>query len=528
MNKEILRDERTLLDNPFFDFFPPSMEHRSFVESNQTIPQRPSFVTGESLKATQTLTTPYSNGNILTAPKGCQWEGNTPLVMKPPKNKGLKVDDKTQLWTYRDRPGKGNGNVYLADNSGGTCAFAQNKNLNYYIGSSANNVDYFYGKDPIVKDFDGTWSHIKDSVEMVHANDKDVFPGKNPLPWISLNDAYSCCLLEPILAKQQYGKYCDPSYMPSGKGSVCPWMMAEYCQEFWAKDENTQNVCANNYFNQSHFQANQQDVKKALHELFVNFLLLQDPVQGQGYNKKRDGESTGANYKFYTQVLPSLASIHIPGATGSGPLDNVLDYYCRGFTREDMKKDEVLQLICGCHLLGTGGNPDKVHVPENNAGQKLNIPVTKNVGDQYPYVTVSCDPVCNLSRVIPNYTQPVCKQTECIIDNININQIGSKGDIIVGMACGNCENANDCNCYISNVEVNSINSSGRIKVEQNCGNCFIFTGGNIKNSVNVPCSSLKPSPPKPGPSSVGKYMTYISSGLLILTIIAAIITFFIQ
>lgn len=477
------------------------------------IPRVPSYINANNLQnPLSTLTTPQSNGNILTAPDQCNWDSHAALVMSPPSKSPLEPGS-NQMWHYDPA---GYGNIWLTHP--GECAVNSPKDASYYyIGSNENMYDLLYNE--------GAWSHIHSGEGNVPiwvcANDKRPYASVNACPWITLQDAYSCCLLEPKQAESQFYGQCSPSYLPAGDGNVCPKMMAQFCQNYWAADKNTKKVCEENYFNTAWFQANPQDVGQAVHEIVVNYIMDQSP---QSYVQKRDGipGGSGSNYTFFSEVLPNLASITNPaiaGSTGPGVLDPVLKYYCRNFTRDDLLQDPTLQEICGCHLLTQGENPDDVPVPENLAKQKMNIPTTRDVGNQYPYSTVSCDPVCNFSAVIQNYAHDQCKETECIIDNVNINQINSQGDVNIGLACGGCPQG-QCNCYISNVTVNEIHSSGGVTIDQKCGACFTFANNDISTAQKVDCSSFA------GGSNVykkwSKYLV-IGGGVAVAAIIIAIV-----
>jgi hypothetical protein len=337
--------------------------------------------------------------------------------------------------------------------------------------------------------------------------------------WITMNDAYKCCMLPPEMADkgQIYGPQCYPSYTPNSTGGTCPDIMPYYCSGYWTKTDESNAACEK-YFTQ--YLLNYNDVKKVAHDVVFNFIHNQSP---QGYVEARDGTSGTPNYNFFTKVVPKLGAIHNPTLVEPGPLDDILKYYCRGYTRDDVIADPVLQVLCGCHLLGLNETPNSIPVPRQNHKPNicLDIPVTDNtLTNQYPYTTVECDPVCNFSNVIQNHARKDCKQTECILDHINVNQFNSQGDVKIGVACGNCNKTGQtggCNCFISQVDVNQINSNGHVEIDQNCGNCFTFTD-DVSKAVPVDCGSLKPTPS--GGGGVSKWVAVgVLVGVVVLTLI---------
>jgi hypothetical protein len=471
---------------------------------------RPSFVKLANFanqKTVTTLTTPAAQGGVLSV-NGLDGSVN----LGPIRDDGTTAEN--QLWRMAD------GNMTSCYDDGNnsrevsTPYFVYNNNQRYLATNSSHTPNTFIvttgdGEQNSYNENTGTWCHWNCNANCRNWNkspkDKNAVCASgsqgaygldsktNPTnvqdcKWITLDDAYKCCMLEPHLAGQQFRDQCFPSYIPNSSGGVCPDIMTKYCSLFWTKNTPSNAAC-NKYFTE--YQQNPNDVKKVAHDTVMNFLLTQSP---QGYKASRDGPG-GANYKFFSQVFPMLASVRDPTNSSAGPCDDILDYYCRGFTRQDLQGDTVLQMLCGCHMLSDRyQSPDDVPVPKNSRGYCLDIPVTTNVGNQYIYGTVECDPLCNYSNVIPNFTRSPCKQTQCIIDNVNIKQFNSTGDVNIGIACGSCEGkGGTCSCYISNVDVNEFNTNGRVTISQNCGKCFTFDNNDISTAQEVDCSSLNPS-----------------------------------
>lgn len=337
--------------------------------------------------------------------------------------------------------------------------------------------------------------------------------------WITDGSAISCCMHTPEEVELNYKQYCYPSYYPNSLDSACPVIMQKYCENFWAKDENTRSNCES-YFSQM-WLSNPKDVSGTVKNLVFNYITSLNP---QKYNRQRDGTPGGENYEFFSRYLPELCGLGGKLNTQGvpGPCDDILNQYCKIYTREDLEKDQVLQRICGCHLPTSPTEPPCVCSGGKCSGKCIDtgISVKKN---QYLYGKLSCDPVCNISNTVENYSQQPCDQTLCIIDGFNVNQINSKGNVNLNLVCNSCstesldlsdtnvlgeeidnhepeysraledkeveQESSICSCYISNVVINKINSSGSVNINQNCGRCFTFDG-DISTAREVDCGSL--------------------------------------
>jgi hypothetical protein len=245
--------------------------------------------------------------------------------------------------------------------------------------------------------------------------------------------------------------------------------------------------------------------------------------------------SKNSNDTFFKHTIPYLYD-HVP-------IDNILNQLCYPFTREDLKNDPTLQRICGCHLsrghrpnIDTGlllekdvdcvsGCHEKIGghfgpsgpIPSSNCISKCeNAKDILHIDDchewcekkltdcihrcptnhaqqpnQYPYgVTVNCDPICWFADTLENKKTPHCDSSVCILDDVTINLVKSKGDVSLNTMCGD---NNDGTCYIHNVDISEFDSAGDINLKQQCGACYTF---NDKVSADkaqlVDCATLHP------------------------------------
>jgi len=132
--------------------------------------------------------------------------------------------------------------------------------------------------------------------------------------------------------------------------------------------------------------------------------------------------------------------------------NSTLNRWCKTVTREDVSKSPELLTLCGCHM------------PDN----------------QYPYsgfVSPPCAMTCN-NRTAIQTGGDLCKQTVCIIDDVDINMVDSEGNVNLKQICSG-EGEGSSVCLLKDINVNAINSrvgSGGVTVEQQCSRCYKWQG----------------------------------------------------
>lgn len=127
-------------------------------------------------------------------------------------------------------------------------------------------------------------------------------------------------------------------------------------------------------------------------------------------------------------------------------------------------------------------------------------------------VTETCDPICMIPGVVPQWSSagPLqCSQNLCIINDVKIDIINSNaGNITFNEVCGGCgNNGGGCRCIFSGINVFQSGSTvGNLNFSQNCaGNCQIPDINNPGNFIPVNCSTGLPSGNTPIPINLTKW-----------------------
>ena len=155
--------------------------------------------------------------------------------------------------------------------------------------------------------------------------------------------------------------------------------------------------------------------------------------------------------------------------------------------------DTNLVDVCGCFM-----NPNTTNYPFSAQGK----------------IPVICDPVCSVAKVQQGitsgnglWTQNVCNETVCIIDNVAIDYLNTTqgGGVTFSQVCGSGVEGKSI-CYINGVTIDAINSKiqGSLDLSQNCGACA--------NSAETPIPCLGNAPPTPsGPGFFNTIMDFIEN-----------------
>lgn len=368
-------------------------------------------------------------------------------------------------------------------------------------------------------------------------NQQVVGPGWKPYPyydgnspmcvWRTDQEAYGCCTSSAANNNfsPEFKSMCAPAFMPSATTttSICQPLMLSICETNWDAD------ACNTYLDS--WQRN-SDVSTVVQTTVANYINgMADRYQCKyedgsvGTNDytspligKRCFLSSGPNKNalrddsqdsFLTETLFKLCTMNDDKTTSAtsrgGICDNILQQYCAQFTREELLLDGTLRGICGCHLPVPG---QTVNSGCDSAGApatclKYESPsfptgISKTVRDnQYPFpdTPVQCDPICNVPGVIPSGA-PVCNQTVCIMNKIDIQAIASSchDGITINQVCGTQDGSSGGykgakgNCYMNDIDINVINSKcGGVFLNQNCNACFTFPENEPWNVKQVPC-----------------------------------------
>lgn len=178
--------------------------------------------------------------------------------------------------------------------------------------------------------------------------------------------------------------------------------------------------------------------------------------------------------KSYNDVLNAYKNYLDPNST---PLEKLIN--------------QNIYQACGCHLPPVQYESDG----------------WSNLG-----VTETCDPICMIPGVVPQWSSsgPLqCSQNLCIINDVKIDIINSNaGNITFNEVCGGCgNNGGGCRCIFSGINVFQSGSTvGNLNFSQNCaGNCQIPDVNNPGNFIPVDCNTGLPSGNTPVPTNLTKW-----------------------
>ena len=146
-------------------------------------------------------------------------------------------------------------------------------------------------------------------------------------------------------------------------------------------------------------------------------------------------------------------------------------------------------------------------------------------------VTKECTGLCNRKGNIglvaaDGATLLPCRQSVCIIDNVNVSLTGAQsqiGNVTFSQVCGNCgSNTSTCQCIISDETIISSGTIGNINIRQDCGS--IVDACTDANGDVTNCDTGEPLARAPDvPIDVGTDFTFNSMTIIIAVIIAIIL-----
>jgi len=363
--------------------------------------------------------------------------------------------------------------------------------------------------------------------------------------WISDNTAAACCGLTGTDV-DKYPQCKNGAFDPRLSGTKCVEFMNSYCQTNWnaCASDNEQcstspGVTCNNYL-----KAGTEPSSLSAKKNISSYINSRTPIDYISWSLKQraddvrntDGTYTNPSWNYYNdnncksdpstypvgdlcnrddstdpyftdtlQYLCNTPQTNMCARPATGVCDEILQYWCQEFDRDDLLADSTLMNICGCSLLPSSGSPSSYDKPKTKwIGEDGQIQTWRDTTGppqpQSPYYINSttgdnCDPLCVNSKI--NQCVGVCQGTFCIIDDVTVNIINSSGgDINLQQICTNCGDSG-CQCYIGDVDVNNINSDTQVQMETICDACYSFTDNNLSTAVQVNCDGTPWSPDQP-------------------------------
>lgn len=269
------------------------------------------------------------------------------------------------------------------------------------------------------------------------------------------------------------GKTCDVGSQPvyccgtgfCPDGNACGKVMTDYCLKYGETAQGME-VCKN-FLKLTLNPSSRASVASN----FLQSKLQPASTGGSGVCSKMSLVECSTNSKTKPVVEDVIEICNLaPGAC-----NELLKEYCSTVKQSDLVGNTTLTKLCGCFLPAS----------------------------EYKFggiVDTECSPVCVwpggicISESVPENVLPVCKtckQGNCIISDVNINQINSQGSVNFNQYCPASSNPATSNCYIDNLVINEINSEGRIALGQNCNKCFTYSAKTGESS-EVNCKTFKP------------------------------------
>lgn len=280
--------------------------------------------------------------------------------------------------------------------------------------------------------------------------------------WITDNQVLRCCTKKDHDSREQ--KICSDGYDPNNPNGFCKEYMSDWCVSNWGQTnsipDNAFDLQENNNFCSPYIE----DIKNK-----------GAGTVGQTVSNYYNNSGFDPSNPFWTTYVPELCSAY-PGAC-----NDTLSKICAEYTPRDIVEAEVIQKLCGCFL------PDKYYpVPKLQSGVK---------------VSRACTPMCVFPDAIQQDGKGCSDADICIIDDVTIDLIKSKGkNITFDTVCGKSSNPNRF-CYFANIDINEDRSSlDSINYENNCKVCYTFDPSkpDVLPTL-IDCKTGKSPGPAPGP-----------------------------
>jgi len=157
-----------------------------------------------------------------------------------------------------------------------------------------------------------------------------------------------------------------------------------------------------------------------------------------------------------------------------GACDIPLKKYCKIFTKEQLSKQpQNIQDLCGCFL------SEKQYILPG-------------------ILSVACNPICSLPNSVKRgiesgseYKKDTCTETLCVINDVNIDNLGKIDKIKFNELCNKCKGSTGCVCVIGDINIESNKSKIKdIDFHQNCkGGCINYNEKQPGLSTKTTCGT---------------------------------------
>ena len=371
----------------------------------------------------------------------------------------------------------------------------------------------------------------------------------NDASWITENAAASCCALpvSDVDNHRQCGTGHDGrgAFNACSAGTKCTSFMPTYCENEWPKCAHNSNNClsgpgllCNNFIRgggECPFSGTSTSAQTTSRSQISNYVNSDSRCSTEGtadcypdyvsWILRNKGNKTSLDYynhygcttdpanvlngpcsrddstdPFFTEQMYYYCNSPVTGKCSAAPgspkgnCDDILQYMCQQFDRDDIGNDYTLAKMCGCYLLTNPDNPPgkpEFSWKTQHGQPQSQTPYYQNIPDGQ-----HCDPMCmtanaNLNAIIP--CGGLCVSSTCLMDDITLNAYNSSGgDIKLLQACGNCDDGGgNCSCYMTDITINSLNSTyGDVELSQTCGTCYYYD--NDGNPYPVDCETGEP------------------------------------
>lgn len=315
-------------------------------------------------------------------------------------------------------------------------------------------------------------------------------------------------------------------------------------QTFWASSGNVENFASNfsnvfsNLFstkssqnpnNTKLFSAVFDKINDLLSIIFYDFFCVQSsqnaPLADLTPNNPL-AQSVDNFRKFFTLVrgAGSLMVCDLCMTDYFQPLTVNNESTAGAIVRKAMSNDPTLRKWCGCCIPQEKDKPEKGYNFLNPFTQdSVNYPLECEPSCNVPIADISIVPFSNNNYTIPlirgdslvvnapinnpndpvvndSYTIAKCNANVCVIDNINVDVVASRGDgITFNQVCPGCDAGNPCICYsygkgvYDKIKANSDGGmTNPVIFKQNCPNAFCYAEQADGSYQEVKCNTSSP------------------------------------